>query len=173
MFIKNAVDAILKNPGITKTPYEMDLEVKDRKPCIVPKVGDKVRIKSLGWYNKWKNRFGNVDVPQIFTNYMAKFCGKTFKVTANYRSDDFYLEDTDNFIFSMGMFEDVFPAYSSTLMISSQNKIDVDGCLSVKKDIMPWWTHVVADGLAAAALKGKEPELETLKRYRFLKFDKL
>lgn len=176
MFIKNAVDAILKNPGRSMTPYEMDLEVKDRKPRIVPKVGDKVKIKSLEWYNKWKDVLGSVDVPQTFTDYMARFCGETFKVTANYGSGYFYLEDTDNFIFSMEMFEDVFPASSSTqtgLTISSQNKIDADGCLYVKKDTMSWWTHVVAGGLAAAALKGKEPELETLKRYRFLKFEKL
>lgn len=166
----------MKNSRITKTPYEMDLEVKDRKPCIVPKVGDKVKIKSLEWYNKWKDVFGSVDVPQTFTDYMARFCGETFKVTANYGLNYFYLEETDNFIFSLEMFEDVFPASSSTqtgLTISSQNKIDADGCLYITKDTMSWWTHVFADGLAADALKGKEPELETLKRYRFFKFDKL
>lgn len=44
----------------TKTPYQLDLEVKDRKPDIVPKVGDKVKIKSREWYEKWKNAFGRV-----------------------------------------------------------------------------------------------------------------
>ena len=29
-----------------KSPYQLDLEVKDRKPGIVPKVGDEVKIKS-------------------------------------------------------------------------------------------------------------------------------
>jgi hypothetical protein len=40
------------------------------------KVGDKVRVKSLEWYNENKNEFGEVDVPNnIFTSDMSKFCG--------------------------------------------------------------------------------------------------
>ena len=57
-----------------KTPYQLDLEVKDRKPDIVPKVGDKVKIKSRKWYKKWKNALGRVlfsGTECIFSEEMA------------------------------------------------------------------------------------------------------
>ena len=38
------------------------------------KVGDKVRIKSLDWYNENKNRFGSA---RGFTLKMSEYCGKT------------------------------------------------------------------------------------------------
>ena len=64
-------------------------------------VGDKVRIKSIDWYNKNKDSNGNVvfsskvfhfcwceNVRTVFTKDMAKFCGKVVTIetvwTANY-----------------------------------------------------------------------------------------
>lgn len=42
------------------------------------KVGDKVRIKSREWYEENKNESGDIDtIPVIFTECMAKYCGKT------------------------------------------------------------------------------------------------
>ena len=94
-----------------KTPYQLDLEVKDRKPRIIPKVGDRVKIKSREWYEKWSkdNPFGSVDVRFGFANYMSGYCGHVmtvFKVLG----DDFRLkEDSDNLSFSLEMFEEVYP----------------------------------------------------------------
>ena len=38
------------------------------------KVGDKVKIKSIKWYNKNKDVNGTVNVPKGFTMLMAKYC---------------------------------------------------------------------------------------------------
>ena len=65
------------------------------------KVGDKVRIKSLDWYNENKDKNGNivfsskvphfalcVNVRTVFTKDMVKYCGKVVTIenvwTANY-----------------------------------------------------------------------------------------
>ena len=65
------------------------------------KVGDRVRIKSIDWYNKNKNSNGDVvvlnkvphfswyeNVRTVFTKDMAKFCGKVVTIeivwTVNY-----------------------------------------------------------------------------------------
>lgn len=48
------------------------------------KVGDKVRIKSIGWYNENKNKFGKVwtsggQIP--FDKCMSKWCGKVMTIS--------------------------------------------------------------------------------------------
>lgn len=101
-----------------KTPYQLDLEVKDRKPDLIPKVGDKVKIKSREWYEKWKGpkwwvSFSSTEC--CFAKDMAKLCGKTFTVTS--------VEDTEDggrwrlgfqhYYFVPEMFEEVYPQESS------------------------------------------------------------
>ena len=44
-------------------------------------VGDRVRIKSLDWYNKNKNETNCVDLVVNFTGTMAAFCGKVMTIT--------------------------------------------------------------------------------------------
>jgi hypothetical protein len=44
------------------------------------KVGDKVRVKSLDWYNKNKNKDGNVEIGPTFVIGMSYFCGKVFTI---------------------------------------------------------------------------------------------
>ena len=45
------------------------------------KIGDKVRIKSIDWYNENKNKYGNIICGyHVFTEYMSKFCGCTMIV---------------------------------------------------------------------------------------------
>lgn len=48
------------------------------------KVGDKVRIKSIDWYNENKNKFGKVwtsggQIP--FDKCMSKWCGKVMTIS--------------------------------------------------------------------------------------------
>lgn len=49
------------------------------------KVGDKVRIKSLDWYNKNKNKRGNISFPYeaevVFTSEMSSFCGQIVTIS--------------------------------------------------------------------------------------------
>lgn len=95
------------------TPYQLDLEVKGRKPDIVPKVGDKVKIKSREWYEKWKDDNGEVTGlgTHVFLPDMSKYCGKVFKVK-NESISAFGLEDA-HFGWIMPMFEEVYPQESS------------------------------------------------------------
>lgn len=92
-----------------KTPYQLDLEVKDRKPSIVPKVGDRVKIKSREWYEKWKDESNYVNVPEHFVPPMAEFCGKVLTVE-EFRVGRFKMkEDERKWSFSLEMFEEVYP----------------------------------------------------------------
>ena len=63
-----------------KSPYELDLEVMDRKPDITPKVGDWVKIKSKEWYEKWKDSSGSVPILFDFIGEMKEHCGRIYKV---------------------------------------------------------------------------------------------
>lgn len=45
------------------------------------KVGDKVRIKNLDWYNENKNHNGDIRNPLCFHKVMSKYCGMTATVT--------------------------------------------------------------------------------------------
>ena len=61
------------------------------------KVGDKVRIKSLEWYNERKNWLGNVahdDFYNTFVSSMSSYCGMTANITEVEGSH--YILDVDN-----------------------------------------------------------------------------
>ena len=66
------------------------------------KIGDKVRIKSLGWYKKNKNKFGKVwtsgkgdEIP--FDKYMSKWCGKVMTIS-DVRADHYtMIEDLEGY----------------------------------------------------------------------------
>jgi hypothetical protein len=60
------------------------------------KVGDKVRIKSLDWYNENKNDFGLIFCNNIcFDEKMIEFCGKTVTIVAQ-RDNKYYYIKEDN-----------------------------------------------------------------------------
>ena len=108
----------LEKASLPKTPYELDLKVMDRKPSVVPKVGDKVKIKSQDWYEKWKNPIsGVVPVMCSFVPYMEKFLGITLTV---YRVEEecFYMEGVEFCAFSMEMFEEVYPKEPDIMSIT-------------------------------------------------------
>jgi len=44
-------------------------------------IGDKVKIKSIKWYNDNKNEFGDIYVKCNFVSEMKKYCGKDAKIT--------------------------------------------------------------------------------------------
>ncbi len=71
------------------------------------KVGDKVRIKSLDWYNTNKNSYGVVEVPKNFISEMSEYCSKDAIIVRVY--DDHYCINIDNsgYVWTDEMFEDM------------------------------------------------------------------
>ena len=68
------------------------------------KVGDKVIVKSLAWYNENKDACGSVKVPCTFVREMSKYCGKV--VTIRCVSFSSYgIEESYSFSWSDEMFE--------------------------------------------------------------------
>ena len=114
-----------------KTPYQLDLEVKDRKPSIIPKVGDRVKIKSREWYEKWRIFFPCelVNVMHLFNSEMVRFCGKVLTVRRT-NGDSFYLGDEKGEViwtFSLEMFEEVYPVQEQ--LSSKFPRIDLSGAI--------------------------------------------
>ena len=191
-----------------KTPYQLDLEIKDRKPDIVPKVGDKVKIKSREWYEKWKDEEGNIDGigTHGFLLEMSKYCGKVFKVK-NKIFSVFTLEDA-RFGWIMSMFEEVYPQeslkeekctkglYSSSISASALGT-QLTGASAIPSlnsvqgiGIAIDWSKLVSDTAARitlpqqnlfcspgfycqSLLEKEEPELQTIKKHRFIKLENL
>ena len=63
------------------------------------KVGDRVKIKSLDWYNENKNEDGNIRYNHgtayhiFFTKYMSIFCGETVTIKCVYEKS-YYMNET-------------------------------------------------------------------------------
>lgn len=72
------------------------------------KVGDKVTIKSLDWYNENKDKYGTVYVPGSFIRDMSKYCGKTTVITEVLATPNrYHVEcDTGFWSWSAEMFEE-------------------------------------------------------------------
>ncbi len=61
------------------------------------KVGNKVRIKSIDWYNENKNEYGGIDCgAYTFTYGMSKFCGKIVTIVGCYANDCYMIKEDDN-----------------------------------------------------------------------------
>lgn len=196
-----------------KTPYQLDLEVKDRKPDIVPKVGDKVKIKSRKWYEKWKNPLGRVyysGTECIFSEDMDKCCGKEFtviKINDTPYGRRWILELVPH-SFILEMFEEVYPQesskeekctkglYSSSISASALGtKLTATSAIPAINSIQGIgiatdWSKLVSDTAVRitspqqslfcnagfycqSVLKDKEPELQTIKKHRFIKLENL
>lgn len=71
------------------------------------KVGDKVRVRSLDWYNENKDYNGNVKISHVCLNKdMSKYCGMTATVT-KVLGNHYYLDiDEKNFCWQGWMLED-------------------------------------------------------------------
>ena len=66
------------------------------------KVGDKVKIKSIDWYNKNKNKYGRLvsigEYQYVFDAQMSKFCGKVMTISDKSNSS-YMLKEDDAFAF--------------------------------------------------------------------------
>ena len=67
------------------------------------KVGDKVRINSIEWYNENKDWTGHVPVPCLFRKEMSEYCGQIMTIR-HINSASYFLEGV-NFFWSDEMFE--------------------------------------------------------------------
>lgn len=155
--------------GAAKTPYQLDLEVKDRKPAITPKVGDRVKIKSKEWYDKWKDADGNVYVPCVFVDDMREYCGKIMEVIMM-GPFGFSLQGCE-YTFSMEMVEEVYPKQEQKEKEATLQKYD--GVYTLASRI-----EDITKRLAAYTLvKGMEPKspakLKMVGRTQAIKLKKL
>jgi hypothetical protein len=71
------------------------------------KVGDKVRIKSKEWYEKNKDKYGNVNIPLLFNYKMSYYCGEITKIT-KIEKDKYYriYLDGERWVWSDEMFDE-------------------------------------------------------------------
>ena len=93
------------------------------------KAGDKVRIKSLDWYNANKDSFGLIFCNQIcFDEKMSKFCGKTVTITAQ-RDNKYYLIMEDNCLsfWSEDMFECLVERNGKTYPYKIGDRVSLKG----------------------------------------------
>ena len=71
------------------------------------KVGDRVRIKSLDWYNENKDEYGNIDINHDFTFYAdrRKYCGKVVTISEVFDIGYSVKEDNDEYYWTDEMIE--------------------------------------------------------------------
>lgn len=72
------------------------------------KVGDKVRIKSIDWYNENKDEFGEISCSHgvDFVPLMADYCGKEFTIKSRSSSGRYELDgDAHDFEWTEDMIE--------------------------------------------------------------------
>lgn len=122
-----AEDAIRKYLSGKKTPYQLDLEVKDRKPSIVPKVGDKVKIKSREWFEKWKDEYDDVMIehlPKFFASGMSKYCGLTMTIKEEVLPGFLVENCEEGWVWLPEFFEEVYPVQEQ--LSSKFPKIDLN-----------------------------------------------
>ena len=143
--------------------YSDDLDRMDRKPLINPKPGDKVRIKSIHWYLRWKDSSELVPVHKEFCVDMSIYCGMV--MTVDSVGYDFFKmkEDGKKWFWSMEMFEEVYPAMSS---ITAKEFVPLtaayNGCFYPSdKTIFSLWHD------------NRDTELQTIKRHKFIKLQNL
>lgn len=164
--------------GKPKTPYQLDLEVKDRKPSIVPKVGDRVKIKSREWYEKWKKGSGFVDVLHHFSPLMVEFCGEVLTVEEIRLGHFIMKEDRRKWDFSPEMFEEVYPVQEQ--LSSKDPRIDLNSPSLHQSPFAVKGSDLILTKEEQERLKqqlrvkwGVKPKLKQVKTTHLLRFKKL
>lgn len=199
--LPEAHQILTASTAIKRTPYQLDLLTKDRKPDIVPKVGDKVKIKSREWYEKWKDSAGNVrfgTTDCIFAKGMECLCGRelTVRDILDYegsKDEKRWQLSTVNQSFVPEMFEEVYPVQkqinSLFPKIDFNSKADFvekpltippfsvnGGELIVAKTTIDSMIKDTAKRLSAYTLVqglGAKPKLKQIKTTRLIKLKKL
>lgn len=192
--IAKAHQVLTASTAFPKTSYQMDLERKDRKPYIIPDVGDMVKIKSPEWYNSWKDGSGFVRFPEhncLFRDDMGEFCGKKFIVEGVFFTElqeRRYKLDGVSWYFIPEMFEEVYPKQScqDTFTSMTGKPLQRKTELVITKEQMDGYRKLILDtglstiakgsyltfGFAPAPGKDK-PVLKQMKTTRFNKLKKL
>ena len=96
------------------------------------KVGDKVRVKSLEWYNKNKQDIGLITFMKgpCFTKGMSKFCGK--EATIKRIDGDSYVLDIGTYYFS----EDSVELISNEIGLKVNNiSVSTNTCITLKEGV--------------------------------------
>lgn len=80
------------------------------------KIGDSVRVKSIGWYNDNKDYYGSVaigDLKPKFTYAMSKYCGQVLTVDdlSEYDGEYYMVEDDGVHVWADEMFEGLVDEY--------------------------------------------------------------
>lgn len=116
------------------------------------KVGNKVRIKSLDWYNENKDEYGDVICGVYdFTCGMTKFCGKIVTIQFTYKHDCYTIkEDSEDYTFTSEMIEGLVEDD-----ITDVDKFQDDNEIT---DIIDEYVH---------RLKGNEYQIDLPKGYQF------
>lgn len=116
------------------------------------KVGDKVVVKSLEWYNDNKDCDGVVRVPCSFVREMSEYCGRVFTIR-RVNLNSYYLEEVD-YTWSDEMFEGLAEemyAYLKTKDVKDLPK-DFAECAKVvgvtEEALVGRYTDVLVVGLA-------------------------
>lgn len=174
----------------------VDLTSKFRTPSgPCPKPGDIVRIKSLEWYNRWKDHDGYIGFDTLsFTKGMSRFCGQTMVIMSLSENGKYYrmAEDDGMHDWSPVMFEEVLTP-GGTLDVSAnfvQPVHSLYGASSCDWDSMsdgiptgvtappiPWISVPQMEIKPGLWFPGpgyiQEAELQTIKKHRFIKLEKL
>lgn len=166
-----------------KTPYQLDLEVMDRKPSIIPKVGDRVKIKSREWYEKWKNEIGNIRMDTTscsFVKGMAYLCGKVLTVqdVTGEGGSKRWRFDMDFHFWVPEFFEEVYPVQEQ--LSSRLPKIDLNSPYLYQSPYDVKGSELVLSKEEQERLKQQlrekwdvKPKLKQVKTTHLLRFKKL
>lgn len=166
---------------LPKTPYQLDLEVKDRKPSIIPKVGDKVKIKSQEWYEKWKDKDEDIRFPSrpnYFAKGMAKYCGLLVTINKNI-NNRFLIDESDiDWVWLPEFFEEVYPVQEQ--LSSKFPSIDLNSPYLYQSPYEVKGSELVLSKEEQERLKqqlrekwGVKPKLKQVKTTHLLRFKKL
>ena len=82
------------------------------------KIGDKVRVKSLKWYNENKNKYGTVKCSEAyFQPTMSKFCGNILTIKNIDKTINTYIVEENNYYWDDYMFEGLVEEETTQLLI--------------------------------------------------------